>query len=190
MECDVASDLRWSDRQRCDWRGTRTVGRRELRRDLGRARQVAVLIADRRNVASNHRREPHRSLPRFPGGRACAVRERRRRDRQYQFRLGDRGRGGCERLLREQSRRHRADAGDVARPRARGNSRLCRRTRGYRYCPLARGRRGQRKSLPKVTPLGAGEPGDVASAVAFLLSNEARFISGATIVVDGALMAY
>jgi NAD(P)-dependent dehydrogenase (short-subunit alcohol dehydrogenase family) len=44
--------------------------------------------------------------------------------------------------------------------------------------------------LPKVTPLGAGEPGDVASAVAFLLSNEARFISGATIVVDGALMAY
>ncbi len=44
--------------------------------------------------------------------------------------------------------------------------------------------------LPKATPLGAGKPSDVSAAVAFLLSDEARFVSGATLVVDGALMAY
>jgi NAD(P)-dependent dehydrogenase (short-subunit alcohol dehydrogenase family) len=35
-----------------------------------------------------------------------------------------------------------------------------------------------------------GEPGDVAAAVAFLASDDARYISGATLMVDGGWMAY
>jgi glucose 1-dehydrogenase len=35
-----------------------------------------------------------------------------------------------------------------------------------------------------------GEPGDVAAAVAFLASDEATYISGATLMVDGGWMAY
>ena len=35
-----------------------------------------------------------------------------------------------------------------------------------------------------------GEPGDVAAAVAFLASDDATYISGATLMVDGGWMAY
>jgi 3-oxoacyl-[acyl-carrier protein] reductase len=35
-----------------------------------------------------------------------------------------------------------------------------------------------------------GEPGDVAAAVAFLASDDAAYISGATLMVDGGWMAY
>jgi NAD(P)-dependent dehydrogenase (short-subunit alcohol dehydrogenase family) len=35
-----------------------------------------------------------------------------------------------------------------------------------------------------------GEPADVAAAVAFLASDEATYISGATLMVDGGWMAY
>jgi NAD(P)-dependent dehydrogenase (short-subunit alcohol dehydrogenase family) len=38
-------------------------------------------------------------------------------------------------------------------------------------------------------PLGLGEPEDVAHAVAFLLSDAARFITGTTLVVDGGYLA-
>ena len=38
-------------------------------------------------------------------------------------------------------------------------------------------------------PLGLGEPRDVANAVAFLLSNASRFITGTTLVVDGGYLA-
>ena len=41
------------------------------------------------------------------------------------------------------------------------------------------------------TPFGRlGEPGDVASAVAFLASDEATYISGVNLMVDGGWMAY
>jgi glucose 1-dehydrogenase len=41
------------------------------------------------------------------------------------------------------------------------------------------------------TPFGRfGEPEDVAAAVAFLASDEATYISGATLMVDGGWMAY
>jgi len=39
-------------------------------------------------------------------------------------------------------------------------------------------------------PLGLGEPDDVAGPIAFLLSRDARWITGATIVVDGGLTAH
>ena len=35
-----------------------------------------------------------------------------------------------------------------------------------------------------------GEPEDVAAAIAFLASNDARYITGQTIVVDGGLTAH
>jgi NAD(P)-dependent dehydrogenase (short-subunit alcohol dehydrogenase family) len=38
--------------------------------------------------------------------------------------------------------------------------------------------------------LGVGEPSDVASAVAYLLSDAARFITGTTLVVDGGYLSY
>jgi len=41
------------------------------------------------------------------------------------------------------------------------------------------------------TPFGRlGEPGDVAAAVAFLASDEATYISGVNLMVDGGWMAY
>lgn len=39
-------------------------------------------------------------------------------------------------------------------------------------------------------PLGLGEPEDVAHAVAFLLSNEARWITGIDLIVDGGYMLH
>jgi NAD(P)-dependent dehydrogenase (short-subunit alcohol dehydrogenase family) len=39
-------------------------------------------------------------------------------------------------------------------------------------------------------PLGLGEPQDVAHAVAFLLSDAARWITGTTLVVDGGYTAH
>ena len=39
-------------------------------------------------------------------------------------------------------------------------------------------------------PLGAGgEPQDIAGAVAYLASDDARWVSGTTLVVDGAFLA-
>ena len=38
-------------------------------------------------------------------------------------------------------------------------------------------------------PLGLGEPGDVANAIAFLLSNAARWITGTVLAVDGGYTA-
>jgi len=39
------------------------------------------------------------------------------------------------------------------------------------------------------TPLGRGEPADIAEAVAFLCSDRAKFVTGVTWVVDGGLLA-
>lgn len=44
-------------------------------------------------------------------------------------------------------------------------------------------------ALETLHPLGLGEPGDVAQAAAFLLSDAARWITGTTLVVDGGFTA-
>ena len=52
---------------------------------------------------------------------------------------------------------------------------------------------GQQETDPwaRMTPLGRrGHPDDVAAAVAFLVSDEAAFITGETILVDGGWLAY
>ena len=48
----------------------------------------------------------------------------------------------------------------------------------------------ERSLFPKLTPLGRGQPEDVADAVAYLVGEGGRFVSGTTLVVDGGLMAY
>jgi NAD(P)-dependent dehydrogenase (short-subunit alcohol dehydrogenase family) len=72
---------------------------------------------------------------------------------------------------------------------------------GIRVCAVAPGDIATAKSrevaetepqprFPRRTPLGQGEPEDVAAAVAFLVSEGGRFITGSTLVVDGGLVAH
>ena len=49
--------------------------------------------------------------------------------------------------------------------------------------------RGAGADVHGLTPLGRGRPGDIGAVVAFLVSPEARFVTGATWVVDGGLLA-
>ena len=44
--------------------------------------------------------------------------------------------------------------------------------------------------IEKDHPLGFGEPGDVANAAAYLLSNAAKWITGTTLVIDGGYTAH
>ena len=45
-------------------------------------------------------------------------------------------------------------------------------------------------SYVRRTPLGAGHPRDVGDAAAFLASEESKFITGSTLVLDGGFLAY
>jgi NAD(P)-dependent dehydrogenase (short-subunit alcohol dehydrogenase family) len=47
----------------------------------------------------------------------------------------------------------------------------------------------QRVRLEEMHPLGFGQPEDVANAVAFLLADSARWITGSILVVDGGYTA-
>jgi NAD(P)-dependent dehydrogenase (short-subunit alcohol dehydrogenase family) len=46
------------------------------------------------------------------------------------------------------------------------------------------------RTYPKRSPLGSGLPSDIAEAVAFLVGESGRFITGSTLVVDGGLTTY
>lgn len=50
-------------------------------------------------------------------------------------------------------------------------------------------RRGETPDILSQTPLGRGEPADIAEAVAFLASDAAKFVTGVTWLVDGGLLA-
>ena len=46
-----------------------------------------------------------------------------------------------------------------------------------------------RQAMIRNTPMGVGQPGDIAGVVAFLLSDDARYINGEVIAVDGGWLA-
>jgi NAD(P)-dependent dehydrogenase (short-subunit alcohol dehydrogenase family) len=48
----------------------------------------------------------------------------------------------------------------------------------------------QRKTVESEHPLGLGEPEDVAGAIAFLLADTGRWITGSVLVVDGGYTAH
>ncbi len=48
----------------------------------------------------------------------------------------------------------------------------------------------QKEVVVKSHPLGLGRPDDVAAAIAFLLSTDARWITGSELVIDGGLSAH
>lgn len=54
---------------------------------------------------------------------------------------------------------------------------------------LEMSRRGVVSDVANQTPLGPGVPSDVAKVVAFLCSDQARFVTGTTWLVDGGLLA-
>jgi len=45
----------------------------------------------------------------------------------------------------------------------------------------------QRAAIEREHPLGLGQPEDVAALAAFLLTDEARWITGSNLVIDGGL---
>jgi 3-oxoacyl-[acyl-carrier protein] reductase len=47
----------------------------------------------------------------------------------------------------------------------------------------------QLQAVEKQHPLGLGEPQDIANAVAFLLADTGRWITGSVLVVDGGYLA-
>lgn len=49
--------------------------------------------------------------------------------------------------------------------------------------------RGAVSDVINQTPLGQGSPGDISAVVAFLCSDEAKFVTGTTWLVDGGLLA-
>ena len=49
--------------------------------------------------------------------------------------------------------------------------------------------KGMTSDVGNQTPLGAGDPGDIAETVVFLCSDRAKFVTGTTWVVDGGLLA-
>ncbi len=52
-------------------------------------------------------------------------------------------------------------------------------------------KRGASGRFRRVTPLGRrGSPDDIGNAVAYLVSDEASFVTGATLLVDGGFLAY
>lgn len=48
----------------------------------------------------------------------------------------------------------------------------------------------QKEAVVKSHPLGLGQPDDVAAAITFLLSSDARWITGSELVIDGGLSAH
>ena len=191
LECDVSSEaVRRGSRQRRDWRRAHALGRGELRRDLGRARQVAVPLV----TADTWRRIVDVNLTGVFLVSQAVARVLAAGDGGVIVNISSVSGIGAE----EDAAAYCASkAGVIGLTRAMS---LDLAQHGIRVCAIAPGDIDTARSrevaeatesrLPKATPLGAGQPGDVAAAVAFLLSDDARFVSGTTLVVDGALMAY
>ena len=63
------------------------------------------------------------------------------------------------------------------------------RTSGSASFAAVLAKKGLTSEVSGQTPLGTGEPEDVAKVVSFLCSPAARFVTGTTWVVDGGLLA-
>lgn len=61
---------------------------------------------------------------------------------------------------------------------------------GYIPGPSTQSLEGMDEQFRRMTPLGSGRGDDVANLAAFIASDEARWITGQTIVIDGGLSSY
>ena len=144
--------------------------------------------ARRRGLGRGHRHQPDRRLP--PDARArCApmikarygrvvnIASRRRPARQRRAGQLRRGQGRPDRHDQDDRRRGRA----ARRDRQRGRPGLHRHRHDRRTCPTRSSRRSR--------PAGAGTPEEVAAAVRFLASDDAGYVTGTTLYVDGGMSA-
>ena len=178
--------------------------RRALRRRR-RARQQhrhlpprAVPGADGGAARGGARLDPAPDLLGRPGRRGGDGRARRRRDRQRRLDVGRRRdrHDADERLLRRAGRPPRA--GQEPRGRARGRAHQgqhgragVRRDAGLRALPRPR-RRPRPCSTPSTASTrsaAAGSPSDVVEAILFLAGDDAGWITGTTLPVDGGVLA-
>ena len=99
---------------------------------------------------------------------------------------------------RPRRRRGEPDAGTRDRPRARRRARQLRLPRRHRHADAARRARAARRGRDRPGSrrprrhgrcAGSGLPEEVAAAVAWLASDEARYVTGTTLVVDGGGLA-
>ena len=133
------------------------------------------------------RDEPRVGLLHLPRRGPRDDEEARRLDRQHLQHRRHPRQPGPDELRGVEGRDHRlhevarARARQPRRARERGRARLRPDTRSPTCCPRRRSRRCSRN-----TPLGRlGEPQDIAGAVRFLCSDEASFITGEVLLVDG-----
>ena len=187
MQADVADP----GGGRCARRAGRVGARRHRRprQQRGRHARHADRADERRGLGDGHRDEPARAVQHVPGGRAQDAEAPGGVDREHVERRRPARQPGPDELRGVEGGDHRADEGAGPRARLPRGARERDRARLHHDRAHRRPPGGDAPADPRRTPpLGRlGEPEDVARAVRFLCSDEAAFITGEVLLVDGGL---